>query len=175
MKNSRFFKNSILGLCFMGLAGSIHYSAVRAAEEWVPMHEKVMEPTKILMNEIAGHINNMLNGLLTGNFKSIVQEAGAVVNESYKVNEVFFPMDPKENEWFKRAKIDPNDSEKITRLKEEFTVYLKEITSSALEVQKAASSYDEGATFKAFTNMVEKSCFECHKQLRVKQIPIENR
>jgi cytochrome c556 len=175
LKGWRFLKNGIFGLCFIGLVSSTHYSVVHAAEEWIPAHEKVMEPTKVLMNEIAGHINNMLNGLLTGNYKSIVQEAGAIVNKSYKVNEVFFPTDPKENEWFKRAKIDPNDSEKITKLKEEFTVYLKEIASSALEVQKAASSYDEQTTFKSFTKMIEKSCFECHKQLRDKQIPIENR
>ncbi|MCF6157225.1 MAG: hypothetical protein E3K32_01330 [wastewater metagenome] len=170
-----FLKNSFLGLCVVGLMSVVNPCAVPANEEMIPGHEKVMEPTKVLMNEIAKHIDNMLNGLLVGNFKYVGQEASEIVNKSYKINETFFPTDPKENTWFERAKIDPGDSKKVEKLKEEFNVYLKRIASSALEVQNAAKSYDERTTFKAFTNMVEKTCFDCHAEMRDKQIPVENR
>ncbi|MBE7446029.1 MAG: cytochrome c [Planctomycetia bacterium] len=71
--------------------------------------------------------------------------------------------------------MDPSNSQKITKLKEEFDTYLRGIASSALEIKKAADSNNQKTTFKAFTNMVEKTCFECHESLRDKMIPIENR
>ena len=164
-----------MGLGLVGLIGVVNPTNAILAEEKVVLHEHVDEPTQVLMNGIAARVNNILDGILSGTFKYVAQEAGAIVDQSYKVDATFFPVDPKENKWFKRAKIDPNDSEKITRLKEEFDVYLKGIASSALEVQKAAASNSQETTFKSFIKMVENSCFECHKNLRDKQIPIENR
>lgn len=175
MKRLRFLSVGLMGLSLAGLISVVNPTNVVLAEEKVVLHEHVDEPTQVLMNGIAERVNNILDGILAGSFKYVAQEAGAIVDQSYKVNATFFPVDPKENKWFKRAKIDPNDSEKITRLKEEFDVYLKGIASSALEVQKAAASNSQETTFKSFIKMVENSCFECHKNLRDKQIPIENR
>ena len=175
MKRLRFLSVSLMGLSLVGLINVVTPAKVVLAEEKVVTHEHVDEPTQVLMNAIAKRVNNILDGILVGSFKYVAQEAGAIVDQSYKVSAAFFPVDPKENKWFKRAKIDPNDSEKITRLKEEFDGYLKGIASSALEVQKAAASNSQEATFKSFIKMVEKTCFECHKNVRDKQTPIENR
>jgi hypothetical protein len=164
-----------MGLSLAGLISVVNPTEVVLAEEKVVTHEHVAEPTQVLMDEIAKRVNNILDGILVGSFKYVAQEAGAIVDQSYKINATFFPVDPKENKWLKRAKIDPNDSGKISRLKEEFDVYLKGIASSALEVQKAATSNNQEATFKSFIKMVEKTCFECHKNVRDKQTPIENR
>ena len=175
MKRLRLFGVGLIGLGLAGLVSVVSPANAILAEEKGVTHEHVAEPTQVLMDEIAKRVNNILDGILAGSFKYVAQEAGAVVDQSYKINATFFPVDPKENKWFKRAKIDPNDSEKITRLKEEFNVYLKGIAASALEVQKAAASNNQEATFKSFINMVEKTCFECHNNLRDKQIPVENR
>ncbi len=175
MKRLRFLSASLIGLSLAGLTVFIPPAKGVLAEEKMLLHEHVEEPTQVLMREIAKRVNNILDGILTGSFKYVAQESGAIVDQSYKINATFFPMDPTENKWFKRAKIDPNDSEKITKLKEEFGVYLKGIASSALDVQKAATSNNQEATFKSFVKMVEKTCFECHKNLRDKQTPIENR
>lgn len=175
MKGTKFFIAGLLGMSMAGLPYNFSTCTATAAEEKVVSHESVVLPTRVLMHEIAKRISNILEGTLAGSFKYVSQEAGAIVDESYKINEAFFPVDPKENKWFKRAKIDPNDSERIAKLKEEFNVYLKAIASSALEIQKAAKSNDQKTTFKAFTNMVEKTCFECHQEIRDKMIPIENR
>lgn len=175
MKRLRLFGVGVIGLGLAGLVSVVAPGNAVLAEEKGVSHERVVEPTQVLMDEIAKRVNNILDGILAGSFKYVAQEAGAVVDQSYKINATFFPVDPKENKWFKRAKIDPNDSEKIARLKEEFNVYLKGIAASALEVQKAAASNNQEATFKSFINMVEKTCFECHNNLRDKQIPIENR
>ena len=175
MKRLRFLSVSLMGLSLAGLLSVVNPTKVVLAEEKGVTHEHVAEPTQVLMDEIAKRVSNILDGILAGSFKYVAQEAGAIVDQSYKINATFFPSDPKENKWLKRAKIDPNDSEKITRLKEEFGVYLKGIASSALEVQKAAASNNQEATFKSFIKMVEKTCFECHKNVRDKQTPIENR
>lgn len=175
MKRRRLFSVSLMGLSLAGLISVVTPTEVVLAEEKVVTHEHVDEPTQVLMNEIAKRVNNILDGILAGSFKYVAQEAGAIVDQSYKINATFFPVDPKENKWFKRAKIDPNDSEKITKLKEEFDVYLKGIASSALEVQKAAASNNQETTFKSFIKMIEKTCFECHKAVREGQTPIENR
>ena len=174
MKRVNFLSVGLLGLSFIGVSNIANPVKVIAAEEKVVVHEGVVQPTRALMNEIAKRMSNILEGTLASSFKYVSQEAGAIVDQSYKVNETFFPVDPKDNKWFKRAKIDPNYSEKITKLKEEFNIYLKSITASALEIQKAAKANDQKATFKAFTNMVEKTCFECHEEIRDKMIPVEN-
>ena len=175
MKRWRLLSVSLMGFGLAGLVSVVNSTKVVLAEEKVVTHEHVDEPTQVLMNEIAKRVNNILDGILAGSFKYVAQEAGAIVDQSYKINATFFPIDPKENKWFKRAKIDPNDSEKITKLKEEFDVYLKGIASSALEVQKAAASNNQETTFKSFIKMIEKTCFECHKAVREGQTPIENR
>ncbi len=175
MKREGFFRIGLLGLGLVGCMYIARPSTSIAAEEKVASHEGVMEPTKVLMNDIANRVNNILDGILGGNFKYVAQEAGAIVDQGYKISATFFTAEPKENEWFKRAKIDPKDAEKIDKLKEEFDGYVKEIATSALEVKKAANSYNTEATFKSFTRMIEKTCFECHKNIRDKQIPIENR
>ena len=175
MRRRRLLSVSLMGLSLAGLISVVTPAKVILAEEKKVTHEKVIEPTQVLMNDIAKRMNNVLDGILAGNFKYVAQESGSIVDQSYKINETFFPVDPKENKWFKKAKIDPNDSEKITKLKEEFNVYLKGITSSALEIQKAAKSNNPEATLKSFMNMIEKTCFECHKDLRDSQTPAENR
>ncbi|MCF6155005.1 MAG: hypothetical protein E3K36_07080 [Candidatus Brocadia sp.] len=175
MKRSAFLIASLFGVSMVGLMNTICTSSAIATEEKVLSHEKVTEPTKVLMNDIANRMDNILDGILAGSFKYVAQEAGAIVDQSYMISKTFFPAEARENLWFKRAKIDPNDKERITKLREEFDVYLKGIASSALEIQKAANTSDQKATFKAFTSMIEKTCFECHEEIRDKMIPIENR
>lgn len=175
MKRAMFLTAALFSISLAGLTNNFSPCTAIAAEEEVFPHEGVTEPTKVLMDNIAMRMDHIFNGILAGSFKYVEQESGAIVDQSYTINNTFFPLDPRENEWFKRAKIDPSDSEKITKLKEEFNVYLKGIVSSALEIKKAAGSNDQKATFRAFINMVEKTCFECHEQIRDKMISIENR
>lgn len=175
MKKMRLLIGGLLCMGLAGLATFVGHSPVCAAEGVAGSHERVMEPTKELMGKAAKHLSNILDGILSGNFKYVAQEAGAIVDQSYKINEAFFPVDPKENRWFQRAKIDPKDSERIEKLKEEFSSYVKGLASSALEIQKAAKSNSEETAFKSFACMIEKTCFECHRNIRDKQIPIENR
>jgi cytochrome c' len=175
MRRMRLLGISLVGVGLIGLMGMGTSSQVRAEEQKAIGHEGVEEPTRALMDAMSKRMTNMLEGILAGNLKYVSQEAGSVVDQSYTINKTFFPLDPKDNKWFKKAKIDPGDKENITKLKESFDTYQKGIATSALEIQKAAKANNQDETFKSFVSMVQKTCFECHKENRDKQVPIENR
>ncbi len=166
MKWMKFLIISLSVLVVTGVTNISQPHLIRAADEKVTEHTDVIEPTKVLMKEIEQRLGNMLNGILAGNLKYVANEAGSLVDQSYQINETFFPLDPRQNKWFKRAGIKSDDSEKITNLKEEFDVYKNGIIYNALRVRKTALSGDREATFKAFTGMIEQTCFDCHRTNR---------
>lgn len=109
----------------------------------------------------------MLEGILIGNFKYVKQEASAVASEAKKIEENFFPRNPEIDHWYMRSKdLDPKNIEAITKLKEEFRSYMRRIDSGVQEIQKAADSGDAETTFQAYSGLLTKACFECHRRLR---------
>ncbi|MBE7446028.1 MAG: hypothetical protein HS132_12565 [Planctomycetia bacterium] len=95
MKKTTFLIAGLFGIGMVGLTQSMNVRTVIADEETAVSHEGVMLPTRTLMHEIAKRMSNILEGTLAGSFKYVSQEAGAIVDESYKINEVFFSVDPK--------------------------------------------------------------------------------
>lgn len=171
MKRAMVFSMSLLGLAgLVGLTNVVNTSTVLAAEEKAIIaheHEKVTLPTKRLMIEIEKRMYNMLEGILVGNFKYVKQEASAVAAEGKKIEENFFPRNPDVDAWYRRSKdLDPSNVEAIKKLKEEFSSYMRRIDSGVQEIQKAADSNDAEATFQAYSGLLTKACFECHRRLR---------
>lgn len=161
---------SVLG--FAGLMGSTNVVCTKAfaGEERasaVHEHENVKLPTKRLMVEIEKKMYNILEGILIGNFKYVKQEAAAVIEKANQINENFFPRNPDIDAWYKRSKdLDPINIEAIKKLKEEFNSYLRRIDAGVQEIQKAADTGDTEATFQAYSGLLTKACFECHRRLR---------
>lgn len=161
---------SILG--FAGLMGSTNMVCTKAfaGEERasaVHEHENVKLPTKRLMVEIEKRMYNILEGILIGNFKYVKQEAAAVTEKANQINENFFPRNPEIDAWYKRSKdLDPSNIEAIKKLKEEFNSYMRRIDAGVQEIQKAADTGDAEATFQAYSGLLTKACFECHRRLR---------
>ena len=151
-------------------ASTIYTSPVLAAEERAVVaheHEKVTLPTKRLMIEIEKRVYNILEGILVGNFKYVKQEAAAVAEKANQINENFFPRNPEIDHWYMRSKdLDPKNIEAITKLKEEFNIYAKRLNSSVQEIQKAADANDTEAAYNAFSGLLTKACFECHRKMR---------
>ncbi|MBM4055470.1 MAG: hypothetical protein FJ264_12580 [Planctomycetes bacterium] len=141
-------------------------SKVIAEEGKAMEHEGVIAPTKELMREVENRLSNMLTGILENNLKYVANEAGAVVDQSYKINQIFFDFNMKENRWFERAGIDPGNANEISKLKEDFSFYQKEIVDKALKMRKKALAGEQGETFRAFTELVEKTCLACHSKHR---------
>lgn len=162
---------SLLG--FAGLMGSANVVCTQkafAGEERVSAvheHENVKLPTKRLMIEIEKRMFNILEGILVGNFKSVKEEAAAVMEKAKQINENFFPRNPDIDAWYKRSKdLDPSNIEAIKKLKEEFNAYMRRIDAGVQEIQKAADTGDTEATFQAYSGLLTKACFECHRILR---------
>ena len=161
---------SILG--FAGLMGSTNMVCTKAfaGEERasaVHEHENVKLPTKRLMVEIEKRMYNILEGILIGNFKYVKQEAAAVTEKANQINENFFPRNPEIDAWYKRSKdLDPSNIEAIKKLKEEFNSYMRRIDAGVQEIQKAADTGDTEATLQAYSRLLTKACFECHRRLR---------
>ncbi|GAN33531.1 MAG: hypothetical protein DYG83_09655 [Candidatus Brocadia sp. AMX2] len=161
----------------VGLAGAVGavYPTKVFAGEGQPIahaheggtHEDIKLPTKRLMIEIEKRMYNMLEGILVGNFPYVKQEAAAVAAKAGEINENFFPKNPAIDHWYMRSKdLDPKNIEAITKLKEEFNTYMKRIDSSVKEIQKAADAKDTEAAYAAFSGLVTKACFECHRKQR---------
>ena len=161
-----------LSLLVAGLVGSTNVVCTKAfaGEERasaVQEHEKVTLPTKRLMREIEKKMYNILEGILVGNFKYVKQEAAAVTEKAKQINENFFPRNPDIDAWYKRSKdLDPSNIEAIKKLKEEFNSYMRRIDAGVQEIQKAADTGDTEATFQAYSGLLTKACFECHRRLR---------
>ena len=170
MKTIIYFGLSLLG--FAGLMGSTNMVCTKAfaGEERASVaheHEKVTLPTKRLMIEIEKRMYNILEGILIGNFKYVKQEAAAVTEKANQINENFFPRNPDIDAWYKRSKdLDPSNVEAIKKLKEEFNAYMRRIDAGVQEIQKAADSGDTEATFQAYSGLLTKACFECHRRFR---------
>lgn len=147
-------------VCTKAFAGEERASAVHE-------HENVKLPTKRLMVEIEKRMYNILEGILVGNFKYVKQEAAAVMEKANQINENFFPRNPEIDAWYKRSKdLDPSNIEAIKKLKEEFSAYMRRIDAGVHEIQKAADTGDTEATFEAYSGLLTKACFECHRRLR---------
>ncbi|MCF6147583.1 MAG: hypothetical protein E3K37_02885 [Candidatus Kuenenia sp.] len=162
-------KHLTLFFCLLTAAVAVNVSVISKVTEAggkAAEHEEVIEPTKKLMREIEDRLNNMLTGILENNLKYVANEAGAVVDQSYRINQLFFDFNMEGNTWFTRAGIDPDDAAKVTKLKEEFTMYQSGIAEKALNVRKMALSGSQEDTLRALTDMIETSCFECHRKHR---------
>ena len=119
------------------------------------------------MIEIEKRMYNILEGILVGNFTYVKQEAAAVSQTASQINENFFPRNPDIDAWYRRSKdLDPSNVEAIKKLKEEFGSYMRRIDAGVQEIQKAADTNDAEATFSAFSGLLTKACFECHRRLR---------
>ena len=158
---------------FVGLSGltnMVYAPKVLAGEERsiaAHEHDKVKFPTKRLMIEIEKRVYNILEGILIGDFKYVKQEATVVSEKANQISENFFPREPYVDTWYKRSKdIEPSNIEAIKKLKEEFNSYVRRIDAGVQDIQKAADSNDAEATFNAFSGLLTKACFECHRQLQ---------
>ena len=166
MRKMKYVVFGVLALIMLGIGTSVFPCKAMGSSGKAAEHEGVIEPTQELMRDIEKRLTNMLSGILENNLKYVANEAGAVVDQSYKISELFFPFDPKKNEWFERAGIDPKDAGKITKLREEFALFQSGIVYKALNVRKMAMEGSQEETLKAFADLIEKTCFACHKKNR---------
>jgi hypothetical protein len=102
-------------------------------------------------------VTNMIEGILEGNLDYVKQEAGALPELGKKILDNFFPR----GQWFMQAEVlNPEETKKRRAV---FTDYVNKMDVQVKEIQKAADSKDEGVTLSAVTDLIQKTCLECHK------------
>ncbi len=138
----------------MGLANMVFHSVTMAEEG---KQVRVNLPIKRLTSEMENRVTNMIEGILEGNLDYVKQEAGALPDLGKKILDNFFPR----GQWFMQAEaLNPEETKKR---REVFTSYMNKMDAHVKEIQKAADSNDEGATLSAVTDLIQKTCLECHK------------
>lgn len=152
MKRSIFLCFGLAGI--VGLTGIVSPSTALAEEG---KQARVNLPIKRLTSEMENRVTNMIEGILEGNLDYVKQEAGGLPELGKKILDNFFPR----GQWFMVAEaLNPEETKKR---REVFTAYMSKMDAQVKEIQKAADSNDEVATLNAVTDMIKKTCLECHK------------
>lgn len=151
-------KGILLGFGLAGIVGltDMVFHSVTMAEEGKQV--RVNLPIKRLTSEMENRVTNMIEGILEGNLDYVKQEAGALPDLGKKILDNFFPR----GQWFMQAEV--LNPEETKKRREVFTSYMNKMDAQVKEIQKAADSNDEGATLSAVTDLIKKTCLECHKQ-----------
>lgn len=151
-------KGILLGFGLAGIVGltNMVFHSVTMAEEGKQV--RVNLPIKRLTSEMENRVTNMIEGILEGNLDYVKQEAGALPDLGKKILDNFFPR----GKWFMQAEV--LNPEETKKRREVFTSYMNKMDAQVKEIQKAADSNDEGATLSAVTDLIKKTCLECHKQ-----------
>lgn len=153
MKRSIFLGFGLAGI--VGLMNGVYHSPTLAEEG---KQVRVNLPIKRLTSEMENRVTNMIEGILEGNLDYVKQEAGALPDLGKKILDNFFPR----GQWFMQAEV--LNPEETKKRREVFTSYMNKMDAQVKEIQKTADSNDEGATLSAVTDLIKKTCLECHKQ-----------
>lgn len=132
-------------------------------------HKGVGLPIRMMMIQIKNRADNILDGILEGNYKYVKQEADAVAEVGTKIINTYFPHSLDIEAWAENPEtshLEPETLEKFKELRDDFRSYFRRVESAVQEIKKAADTYDEEATFSAFGEMIKKTCFECHRRYR---------
>jgi cytochrome c556 len=150
-------RSIILGFGLAGIVGlaSVVSPSPTLAEEGKQV--SVNLPIKRITREMENRVTNMIEGILEGNLDYVKQEAGALPELGKKILDNFFPR----GQWFMQAEVlNPEETKKRRAV---FTDYVNKMDVQVKEIQKAADSKDEGVTLSAVTDLIQKTCLECHK------------
>lgn len=170
MKKKIFMSMSFLGaLGVTYLISGLHPVTTRAGEGKGMQQEKkeishqgINLPIRRITKEMENRVTNMIEGVLDGNFEYVRDEAAGLTVQGKKILDNFFPR----GQWFMQVEV-LNPAETKER-RDDFNGYINRMDAQIKEIQKAADSNDEEATLSAITELIKKSCFECHRKYRSK-------
>jgi len=170
----RIFFNIVI---LLGLLGAINAFCGQPsyAEEaaFNGKHETLVLPSRILMSEIEGRAHNIFEDILTENYEPIKQETEAILTKANKISELFFPVDPGLNAWYRRSgAFDPEILKAIENLKANFGIYLRRLKSNIERLQAAAEKKDEREIAHYYTKMIKQACAKCHSRFAGREIPV---
>jgi hypothetical protein len=129
-------------------------------------HIEKATPTRSLMRLISTHTSKILDAILAGDFRGVMEESSAVAANSQSIIKIFFPEDGQPGDWY--IPEGNNPEEEIKEMKAEFEKYLKIVIDSAENIAETAKNEDILETFKSLEAMLNNACFGCHGLARDK-------
>jgi len=171
-------KNIFLNLVLLlGMLGAINtfYSQHSFAEEeaFTGTHESMVLPSRILMSEIEGRAHNIFEDIVIEDYASIKQETDGILTRANKISELFFPVDPGLNAWYRKSDaFDPEILRAIENLKANFGIYLRRLKTNIEHLQEAVDRKDERDIAHHYTKMIKHACVKCHSKYAGREIPV---
>jgi hypothetical protein len=125
------------------------------------------------MSEIEGCAHNIFEDILTENYEPIKQETDAILTRANKISELFFPVDPSLNAWYRKSDaFDPEILSAIENLKSNFGIYLRRLKANIEHLQEAVERIDERDIAHHYTKMIKQACVKCHSKYAGREIPV---
>ena len=78
------------------------YSAAEK-EAFSGKRESIELASRILMSEIEGRGHDIFEDILSEKYDSITEETSAIVKKAKEIDELFFPIDPDLQSWYRRS------------------------------------------------------------------------
>ncbi|MHC4183410.1 MAG: tetratricopeptide repeat protein [Planctomycetota bacterium] len=171
---TRIFLNIVILLGLLGASNTFYCQPYYAEEEaFKGKHETVILPSRILMSEIESRAHNIYEDILLEKYGAIKQETDAIITKAKKINELFFPVDPGLNAWYRRSEaFDPEILKAIENLKANFNIYLRRLTANIGHLQEAVERKDERDIACRYTKMIKQACVKCHSKYAGREIPV---
>ncbi|MDR4509545.1 MAG: cytochrome c [Candidatus Brocadiaceae bacterium] len=151
-------------LCFacsyhtFAAAGQEGTGQIVAHEQEHGAHAGMDVATRKFMGELEHCVNNLLNGILEGNFDHIQDEADHIARKANSLSWSFF-----ENANRFRA-VEANRER--SKQKDIFSNYVDGVNKQIGALKKAAASQDTNQTLAAFNELLKSSCIDCHTKYR---------
>jgi hypothetical protein len=171
---TRVFLNIVMLLGLLGAINTFCGQPSYAEEEaFTGKHETMALPSRVLMSEIEGRVHNIFEDILSENYDSIKQETDAILTRANKISELFFPVDPGLEAWYRKSQaFDPEILRAIENLKSNFGIYLRRLKVNVEHLQKAVDIKDERDIAHHYTRMIKHACVKCHSRYAGREIPV---
>jgi len=125
-------------------------------------------PTSSLMRIINSHTSKILEAIMLGDFNTVIKKSNEVAKAGNAIMRMFFPDGKKLDQWFTEVGKDPDDSEAVKSMKEEFERYSKAVIETSRHIAEVAKNRDIAETYESFEAMLKNACFACHEVSRAK-------
>lgn len=164
-------RSFILGvglLSFFGLTGILGFvcsNHLVAGEGQIITHEHSAEkhaalnlPIRRFTRDLEQSVNNVLNGILEGDFVFVKQEADHIATKSKNIYVSFFENANR----FRKVEENPARDQQ----KKDFAMYVDEINKQVEALKKASDSQNAEQALAAMVGLLKNGCVSCHTKYR---------
>jgi cytochrome c556 len=126
-------------------------------------------PTSSLMRIINSHTAKMLEAIMVGDFNTVIKKSNDISKAGNAIMRMFFPEGKKVDQWFTEVGKDPDDTEAVKSMKDDFEKYSNAVIEASGNIAEVAKNGNIAETYESFEAMLKSACFACHEVSRAKK------